>query len=338
MAFNLSKNRKQAVKEWKPQVHLSVLVERPLDDLLREYPGIDELIVTERKGLLRGGQLLLKVLPQKQFDLVINLHGGPRSVFQTVATRAPYRVGHQYFRNRWAYNVEVPPPEEVMKLNRPLHTVENQLSLLCALGIPPGKGELKVPICREAVLSLDAKLKQIGIVNHGPFVVIRPGATHKIKQWAPDQFTKLADWITRHYACKVIIHIGPDEKELIKSFSFLTSSDLFILERLSLSELVALIEKACLFIGNDAGPTHIAAALKKDTIVIFGGSNPLHWAPWQTNAIQLWHELPCSPCNARRCQIIDQYLCLRSVSLEEVISATSKLLEGQGINRRSISR
>ena len=164
--------------------------------------------------------------------------------------------------------------------------------------------------------------------------MIHPGATHKIKQWAPDWFAKLADWITRHYACKVVIDIGPSEKELIKSFSFLTSSDLFILERLLLSELVALIEKACLFIGNDAGPTHIAAAFKKDTIVIFGGSNPLHWAPWQTNAILLRHELPCSPCNARRCQIIDQYLCLRSVSLEEVINATAKLLDGQGVRKR----
>ena len=324
----------RAVKEWKPKAHLSVLVERPLNDLLREHPDIDELIVTERKGLLRGGQLLLKVLPQKRFDLVINLHGGPRSAAQTLATRAPYRVGHRYFRNQWVYNVKVPLPEEVIKLNRPLHTVENQLSLLCALGIPPGMAELKVPVRQEAALTLETKLRQIGVGNHEPFVVIRPGATHKIKQWSPEQFAKLADWISRHYACKVVIDIGPSEKELIKSFSFLTSSDLFILERLSLSELVALIEKACLFIGNDAGPTHIAAAFKKDTIVIFGGSNPLHWAPWQTNAILLRHELPCSPCNARRCQIIDQYLCLRSVSLEEVINATTKLLEGQGVRKR----
>ena len=325
----------RAIKDWKPKVHLSVLVERPLDDLLREYPGIDELIVTERKGLLRGGQLLLKFLPRKRFDLVINLHGGPRSAAQTLATRAPYRVGHRYFRNRWVYNVKVPLPEEVMKLNRHLHTVENQLSLLCALGIPPGEGELKVPIRREAVLSLDAKLKKIGIVNHEPFVVIRPGATHKTKQWAPDRFAKLVDWITEHYTCKVIIDIGPSETELIRSFSTLTSSKLFVMERLPLSGLVALIEKACLFIGNDAGPTHIAAALKKDTIVIFGGeSNPLSWAPWRTNAILLRHEIPCSPCHASECRIEEKYLCLRSISLEEVMSATSKLLEGQGVRKR----
>jgi ADP-heptose:LPS heptosyltransferase len=97
---------------------------------------------------------------------------------------------------------------------------------------------------------------------------------------------------------------------------------------LSLPEITALASKSRLFVGNDSGIAHIAAAVNTPSVVVFGSSNVHHWRPWSAAPNEVVREdLPCAPCPGYTCGEFDEPRCIRLVSPERVISAIQRVLE-----------
>ncbi len=99
---------------------------------------------------------------------------------------------------------------------------------------------------------------------------------------------------------------------------------------LSLPEITALASKATLFVGNDSGIAHIAAAVGTPSVVVFGSSNRNHWRPWTpTNDVPneiVFHPLPCQPCPGYVCAEFGEPKCILSVPVESVLAAIERLL------------
>lgn len=172
-------------------------------------------------------------------------------------------------------------------------------------------------LLREAQVPLDAKL-----------IGLSPGATFgPAKRWFPDRFAKLGDELQKRYQAKIIIFGSSGEKEIADSIkAMMDSTPLNLAGRTTLRELAALVSRCCLFISNDTGTMHLAAAVKTPLVAIFGSTDPVRTGPLGNKSIVLRKEVPCSPCLKKECERKD-YLCLERITVEEVRKAVENLME-----------
>lgn len=326
----------RALKEWKKELFLAIIIDHPLQKLFNHNPYLDQVIVTYRgksraeKEPFYDMRLLWSLLPSCKFDLAVNLHGGSRSVLYTYFTQAPYRVGAKSYRNRFVYDIEVPPPEDVWQSKPPLHTVKNQLSLIKYLGVPINSEELYIQVDEDSRTILRSKLNSCGIRSNDPFFLIHPAATFPSKQWGAENFARLADWLRERYGYPVVLVVGEGEERIANEIAKEVTKPLPCLVALPLDELIALIDEGLLFIGNDSGPTHLAAALKKNIVVIFGSSDPRQWHPWKTSYSQIRYPITCSPCPGKKCPHQPPYSCIRLIGVEEVKRAVVEQMDQLG--------
>jgi len=196
-------------------------------------------------------------------SLCMNLHGGTRSAFLTAASMARHRAGFGHFRFQSLYNVAIPMAQEILGEERVVHTAEHVASAMFYLGLPV----VEIPC---AQLAADA-----AAVGGSPYAVLHPFASAVAKTWGASRFVALASWIRERKGLEPVILAGPaDDVAPFSSFRCEVARPL--------SEVKRLLRDAALFVGNDSGPAHIAAAFDVPLVVLFGPSDPTIWAPWRT--------------------------------------------------------
>ncbi|MGI8961270.1 MAG: glycosyltransferase family 9 protein [Bryobacteraceae bacterium] len=195
-------------------------------------------------------------------SLCVNLHGGTHSQVMTALSGAKWRAGFAHHSLRFAYNFKIGRAQRIMGVNRTVHTAEHLASAFFALGVPVHE----VP--RAQLFAADSPVQ-------GRYAVIHPFASAPDKQWHPERFCEVARYLNLWNITPVFL---ADQGDDVSPF---TAHQLF---RGKLSEVKALLSKAAVFIGNDSGPAHIAAAFGVPSAVLFGASNPAIWGPWRTES------------------------------------------------------
>ena len=264
-----------ALHAWRPDLRISVLVEPRFAAVLEGNSAVSELIYS------RGFAGTARALRNRRFAAVYNQHGGPRSALLTGFSGSPRRVGWKGFQFSFCYNVRVPDALEFY--GRPVvHTVEHRISQLYATGLPCG------PIPRaqvfpraDAIESVSRGLRQKGIAFDVAYAVIQPGARSAAMRWPAAKFAEIARWLQKMYGIASVVNLGAGDKEIAADVHREMQNCTVIPELLSLRELIALVAGARLFVGNDSGPAHLAAAAGKPCVVIFGPTNPVQWHPWR---------------------------------------------------------
>jgi heptosyltransferase-2/heptosyltransferase-3 len=160
--------------------------------------------------------------------------------------------------------------------------------------------------------------------------VIHPAAAADTKQWAADKFARVADALARQ-GLGVVAITTPNEKSIIDEMNRTTAAPAVAFTDLSLPEITALLARARMFVGNDSGIAHIAAAVETPSVVIFGSSNRAHWSPWTSGAPQaaaevVFEEMECQPCHGHFCEKFDEPECIKRVPVERVIAAAERVL------------
>lgn len=322
-----------ALKSWRPDLRLAVLVESPCDEVLRNNPDLDEVIAipTSRKGVLGRFAVrcrILKRIRNAGFDCCINLHGGPTSAWLTALSGALYRAGGPSFRNRLTCNIISDTPRMPPDGRRP-HAVEYGIGSLRNLGLPEGPiPALRLapdPARRRAALR---KLEDLGLDSGRGYAVIQPTCKYHTKEWRAEGFAAIADEIRTGYGLPVAILGGPGEDGKVKAVATKCRSAPVVVWGLSVSELIWAIRGARLFVGNDSGPTHIAAALGVPIIVLFGSSDSQAWHPWKTKSPYriVQNKFACNPCRGNRCLVYDTPRCILSIPLDHVRAAVAAQL------------
>lgn len=155
--------------------------------------------------------------------------------------------------------------------------------------------------------------------------MIHPAAAFATKQWATENFARVAEFLTERGYAPVAI-AAPNESEVIKTLLGAASVPIVSLD-LSLPEVAALAARSRIFVGNDSGIAHIAAAVGTPSVVIFGSSNIAHWHPWNKAAAEVVYEsMPCQPCHGYYCEKFSQPECILRVPVSRVITAIDKTL------------
>ncbi|MFH1877535.1 MAG: lipopolysaccharide heptosyltransferase II [Candidatus Omnitrophota bacterium] len=317
-----------------------------VDALKRKYPeaavtfatsGYSRPIVENRRDLaeiltidVRGGASWMMeavrlgvLLRKKRFDMALVLN--PHKVLHLACFLAgiPERVGYD---RKWGALLTKKMPD--LKEKGEKHEIEYTKDLLEFAGIECGELSPRLPLSAEAEKNVSAMIRKEGL-DSAPLVAIHPGSSNPAKIWPCERYTELASRIKTETGCNVVILGSREEKpigEKITRGSEGASVDLT--GRLDLSELAALLNRAVLFVGNDNGPMHMAAALGVKVIAIFGrnipGASPRRWRPWGGKHI-VFHENPaCRPCYDPGCPY--DHRCFKAVSASAVFSAVKDML------------
>jgi heptosyltransferase III len=243
------------LKAYRPDLRMAVLVEDRFRDLFAGNPDIEEILSPRAGALLRWRP-----------NVVLNLHGGTRSMALTVASRAPIRCGYAHHRYSFLYSHKIPRAQEILGEERPVHTAEHVASAMFWMGVP----EQPIPRAKLAAEKLTEFVR-------GGYAVLHPFASEPAKTWPADRFLAVAAHLRA--VCEiepVFVAASGDDTRSFESFRVWRGAPL--------NELKSLIAGAQIFIGNDSGPAHIAAAFGVPVVAIFGASNPVTWAPWRTEA------------------------------------------------------
>jgi ADP-heptose:LPS heptosyltransferase len=161
-------------------------------------------------------------------------------------------------------------------------------------------------------------------------IIIHPGSGSKKKVWPLERFLDLIHYLQKHLRSRIIIVLGPAEGlEIEKHFEEMEwnmgTNAPILAKGLSLLELASVMEGCRLFVGNDSGISHMAAALGLPTIAIFGPTDPMVWAPRGEKVVVIRAEIPCSPCSQEKffqCQHLE---CLRGIETADVLKGLEKL-------------
>ncbi len=327
-----------------PDARLSYLVEREAAAVVTGNPHLDEVLVIERtRGVLRfvqDVQLALR-LRRRRFDVVIDLHGGPRSSWLTFATGAAQRIGYDMPGRRWMYTRTVPRAREL----RPRHSVLNQWDLLSAVdgwvdeAPHPARDAVEMPIDPAADRRIAERLQSAGVGQGDELVVIHVSANNPFRRWPEGFFMELVAGLASASSRRhLVLSSGPSDRDaagrILNGARALLGepSARRVLEfgEFDLAELRALIERSRLFIGGDTGPLHIAATTATPVVAVYGPTLPERSHPWRhpdfvTESVDV-AGLPCRPCDQRVC-VPGDFRCLTTLKPEDVLAAAERALK-----------
>jgi lipopolysaccharide heptosyltransferase I len=318
-----------------PKAHIAWLVEDRAADLLRNHPFLDEVFVfprselgravTARRGRLRtiaGCFRFLAGVRSRRFDMAIDFQGNFKSGLVMRMTGARLRVG--YDRRNTTEGNYVFTNRRVPIADARVNRAEKYLALARALG---GAAEAKpvLPAWPEDAAMAEALLRDPR-VSRRPLVVIHPGTSEfgAFKRWAPEQYGRLAQHLTRERGASVVVTWGPREHSLAEKVAA-ASGDAAVLAPAThnLRELAELLRRADLFVGADTGPMHIAAALDVPVVALFGPKDPVLHGPYGSNTRVVRAGVECSPCAKRSC---DDLKCMTRITPAMVLKAVEDLL------------
>ena len=245
------------LKQARPDLSIALIVEDRFRALFDGNPDVAAILPPEWRRVRRWRP-----------DLCLNLHGGVSSAVMTALSGARFRAGFAHFRHSRIYNVRIPRAQEILGVARKVHTAEHLASAMFYLGVP------RVEIPRARLFT--SKRAPAG-TPAPPYAVIHAAAATPEKTWPAERFLAVAEHLDRSFELKPVFIAGPSEDlSAFRPWHAVSGAPL--------DEIKSLIAGASLFVGNDSGPAHIAAAFGIPAVVIFGASDPVVWAPWRTQA------------------------------------------------------
>jgi ADP-heptose:LPS heptosyltransferase len=267
-----------ALKQWRPDIETTVLLEPLSAPLLEGHPLVDKLLVVEKS--LASRARLVAALKREGFDVAFDLHGGPTASILASLSGARWTVGYAGYRHSRLLRLRAPAPDRLLGRDS-LHSVEQQLALLSWSGVPwpAARPRLSLAVSERALASARSKLSSAGLAETA-FAVIAPAAAFESKRWPTGGFAEVADHLKERWDLPGVVIAGPGQEETAREVARKTRSAASVIVGLSLPELAALISQSHVFIGNDSGPMHIAAAFARPIVAVFGSSSPGVWHPW----------------------------------------------------------
>lgn len=261
-----------------PDALISFLVGTRAFDFLASDPSIDHVFLYESRGQHAGwiGKYrLIDALRRRQFDLVVNLRDSLWSRF----------VG----RTHWG----------MARRSGETHAVTRYLEVLQRHGIDTSGARPQIRFSDREIAGRDQFLRVNNISRNRPIVGIHPGGNWRYKLWQPRNFARIANLVYDRWNAQILLFAGPDECSLQDQVADLVKLKPVVVKNQNLRQVAALIKACDVYLGNDTGPMHIAAAVGTSVIAIFGSTNHHRSGPYgeEHTVVRSDVNLGCNPCH-----------------------------------------
>lgn len=318
-----------AFKQNWPSAHLTWLVKREWAELVQRIEGVDAVWPVDPTLASWVGQAM--ALRAQRFDLVVDLQGLLRSALVAQVTGCAQLVGFANGRegSSWLYSHRVAVP------TRELHAVDRYLLVAAELGVPvKDVPQFRFRLLSQDVTTLRELFRRKGIDLDAPWVAMNVSARWQTKRWPAASFAAVATQLAARGIGPLVVIGGPDEREasgLVRSLAACPVVDLTGETPIGL--LPALLSKACVLITNDSGPMHVAAAVGRPVVSIFGPTSAVRTGPYGVGHTVLTHDLRCRPCFSRVCRNAVPMECLESITPEQVVAAVVSQQSCRAVSR-----
>ncbi len=328
-----------ALRRALPNAKIDVLLEDWVAPVLDGFDQIDEVLSFE-KSSKRSRFAVAREIRKREYDVAFNLHGGTTSTFFVRVSGAKHRVGYGHYRYSFLYNHLLTSSADFWG-RAVTHSAEQHLALIGSVGIPvDDRPKTRLNVTESAAASLNSKFEiqdsrfkaqegdpQTEIPHPtSRIALLHPVAAFETKELAVGKFAEIAEFLSTS-GFEVVAVGAPNEREKVERLRSICKVPILAFCDLSLPEITALAARAGVFVGNDSGIAHIAAAVGCPSVVIFGSSNRDHWGPW-TNAPHeiVFEPFDCQPCAGYRCGKFDSPRCIESVSVDSVVAPIGRVI------------
>jgi heptosyltransferase II len=325
----------RAVKKKHANAEISILARPPVAELYQDQSICSELIRYDSKGEhigWQGRERMAAMLRQRKFDVALLLQNAFDAAWLAWRGKIPERIGYA----RDGRRLLLTQPIAVPKLGEiPAHEKFYYLELLRRAGWltssqDDGQGELYVPEARRAKAA--ETMLQAGARPNAIRVAIGAGAAYgSAKCWMPERFAEWANRLQEKIEADIILFGTTAEAGVSNAIAAaMRQKPVDLTGKTTVGELPALMSQCQLFVGNDSGAMHVAAAVGIPVVAVFGPTDPEGTGPMTTRSAMVQQKPYCSPCFLRRCPT--DHRCMKSITPEMVEIAATPWLSELGVH------
>jgi heptosyltransferase-2 len=310
-----------AVRRRWPEAEISILARPWVASLYNGQSLADRILPLDDPGSVASA------LRREQFDCALLLQNAFHAAWIAWRAGIRERIGYARDGRSWLLTRAVPVPGHG---EIPAHEAYYYLELLrCAGWIDglPLLEPIRLRIAPEARELAEKKLCEAGVSDRMRRIAVAPGAAYgSAKCWAPERFAALADRLIADFGANVILFGTASERDITEQIAArMSHNPVNLAGQTNIGELPALFAACRLFVGNDSGAMHVAAAAGLPVVAVFGPTDPEGTSP-VTSQLSLVHEpVSCSPCFLRRCPV--DHRCMKRVTVDAVYAAARTWME-----------
>ena len=313
-----------------PQAHITVLAKPWVIPVYENNPHVDEIMVYDNTGRHKMGMGTLRLasdMRKRQFDLAILMQNAFEAALLAFLARIPERVGYNTDGRSMLLN-------RCVRLNPALkrgHLIDYYIGLLKGSKLESDGRQLELVIDDPDKEFAQNLLRENGLGGNRlgkkrPVVGINPGATGgTAKRWFPDRYAQICRQLSHEYQTKILLFGGPADGALGQEIMAMAPGCCInIAGKTSLAQAFALINNCDLFVTNDSGLMHAAAALNVNQVALIGSTDFVATAPSNQNSIMVREPTSCAPCLKNECPI--DHRCMTRITVDRVMEVCRSVL------------
>jgi heptosyltransferase I len=311
-----------ALRAARPDARIDWLVDVRHQAILAFVGGLSRVVAVDTRRLRgpTGVPSVLRTLRRAAYDVAIDAQGLIKSA--SLARLAGARRVLGFERAHLREPLAGAAYHDVATPHGP-HVVDKALALARAAGVDAAAP--RFPLQPPASDIADRARRQLGLDRGAPFVLLNPGAAWPNKRWPADRFGQLARAIRARHGWPSIVAWGPGEDALAQSVVDAAGrAAAAVAPPTTLGDLLALLAGAGLVVSGDTGPLHLAAALGRPVVGLYGPTDPARNGPWSADDVTVSRTAICRCSHQRRCRA--ERWCLDDISVEDVAAAVDRRL------------
>lgn len=313
------------IKENIPGCKVTFLVREYTYDLVKQHPYIDDVIILKE---INGGVDLgsnVKMIKEKAFDSAITVYPTFKTSLMIFLSKIPIRIGTGYRWYSMLFNSKVYEHRKDAKK----HELEYNIGMLRNIGIDSSVSTHNVKFDlspdTESINYIDKLLNQLNISPDKSIVIIHPGSGGSSIDLPLNKYIEIVKHLTEKFKINLLVTGLEKEKSICRQL-VLNDSVKNLAGNLTLSQMIALVSRAKLFIANSTGPIHIAAALNIPAIGFYPripACSSNRWGPYSDKSIVFNPKIDCNNCSREQCERLD---CMSTIDTNDVIVSAQKIL------------
>lgn len=333
----------KALKERFPKARLTLILQKAAVDLFRSLSIFDEIIPLGINKSRLGMVDFLRTLPRlrkDEYDLFVIPSWSLRHTAVSLVVRSKARLGYLHDHSfRMVYHNDYPVEvrriscARTAKYSKEEHIITRALKTIEPLGIEVKDGRYEIEALPGQRAEASALLRKYGLDNgNQEFIVIAPAAVWKGRTWPLNKWKRLIELISRKRDVVFFVIGSREDREMFSSLcDGVRTFDLC--GRTGLPQLMGVMDKSLCSIGVDSGPMHLAAALGKPVVALFGPNIPEVCGPKGRHCAVVQKEMACRPCDQEFCPVPEGKRCMDLISPEDVLVAYESLMSKTNVGK-----